>query len=114
MDPSTGAPLPDGETGELVLTTLLRMGMPFIRYRTGDLGRILPGVCPACGSPLRRLDPRVRRAVGVDPVGGISLCLDDLNEALYAVEGLGDFAAGLDDGELTVRYCGLGDDLGLV
>jgi len=110
VDPSTGAPLPDGETGELVLTTPLRLGMPFIRYRTGDLGRILPGVCPACGSPLRRLDPRVRRA-GEGAAGGAP-CLDELNEALYAVDGLGDFAAGLEGGRLAVRYCGLGHGLG--
>ncbi|MDD3313017.1 DVU_1553 family AMP-dependent CoA ligase [Pseudodesulfovibrio sp.] len=110
VDPATGDPLPDGVTGELVLTTPLRLGMPFIRYRTGDLGRILPGVCPACGSPLRRLDPRVRRAD--EGAAGDFPHLDELNEVLYSVDGLGDFAAGLEGGRLTVRYCGLGDGLG--
>lgn len=49
-----GLPLPDGEHGELVMTTLTRVGMPLIRYRTGDYGRILSGICP-CGSALRRI-----------------------------------------------------------
>ncbi|MDR2502755.1 MAG: AMP-binding protein [Oscillospiraceae bacterium] len=55
IDPATGAPLPDGEPGELVFTTLTREAMPFIRYRTGDFSRWIPGDC-SCGSVLRRLD----------------------------------------------------------
>jgi len=54
--PETGCPLPDGEPGEIVISTLQRGGMPLLRYRTGDFGRLLPGPC-ACGSPLRRLGP---------------------------------------------------------
>ena len=54
IDPRTGLSLPDGEAGEIVITTLTRTGMPLIRYRTGDLSRILPGPCP-CGSIVRRL-----------------------------------------------------------
>lgn len=50
-----GTPLPDGETGEVVITTLLREAMPLIRYRTGDVSRLLPGPCP-CGSLVRRLE----------------------------------------------------------
>ena len=48
IDPETEEPVPDGEIGELVLTTLDREMMPLIRYRTRDLTRILPGKCP-CG-----------------------------------------------------------------
>lgn len=55
VDPNRGTLVPDGERGEVVVTTLSRKGMPFIRYRTGDFSRILPGPCP-CGSILRRLD----------------------------------------------------------
>jgi phenylacetate-coenzyme A ligase PaaK-like adenylate-forming protein len=55
VDPKTGAPAPDGAYGEMVFTTLTRQAMPFIRYRTGDFSRWLPGRCP-CGSVLRRLD----------------------------------------------------------
>lgn len=59
-DPETGAILPDGERGEMVVTTLTRKGMPLIRYRTGDEAQILTEPCP-CGSPLRRLSPYIRR-----------------------------------------------------
>ena len=59
-----GAPLPPGEWGELVITTIGMEAMPLIRYRTGDLTRILPGVCP-CGSETLRLDRIVRRDSGL-------------------------------------------------
>jgi phenylacetate-CoA ligase len=49
VDPISGTPLPEGEAGEIVFTTLTRAGMPLIRYRTGDAGRFLPGPCP-CGT----------------------------------------------------------------
>ena len=55
IDPETLQPLADGETGELVLTTLDRQAMPLIRYRTRDLTRIVPGAC-RCGRTHRRLD----------------------------------------------------------
>jgi phenylacetate-CoA ligase len=54
IDPVTLQPVPDGELGELVLTTINREGMPLLRYRTRDLTRILPGDCP-CGRHHRRL-----------------------------------------------------------
>ena len=55
IDPKTLQPVPDGEIGELVMTTLDRQAMPLIRYRTRDLTRILPGACP-CGRRHRRID----------------------------------------------------------
>jgi phenylacetate-CoA ligase len=55
IDPETGKCLPDGMWGEIVFTTLTRKGMPFIRYRTGDISRWIPEPCP-CGSQLKRLD----------------------------------------------------------
>jgi phenylacetate-coenzyme A ligase PaaK-like adenylate-forming protein len=64
LDIDTGRPLPPGEVGEVVFTTLSRRAMPLVRYRTGDAARMLPGPCP-CGSPLRRLGPilgRIERA----------------------------------------------------
>ena len=54
VDPVTLEPVPDGEIGELVLTTLNREAMPLFRYRTRDLTRFLPGDCP-CGRTHRRL-----------------------------------------------------------
>lgn len=55
LDPETLEPVPDGEIGELVMTTLDRQAMPLIRYRTRDLTRILPGTC-SCGRTHVRLD----------------------------------------------------------
>jgi len=55
IDPETDKAVPDGEFGELVMTTLTRRGMPVLRYRTRDLTRFLPGEC-ACGRVHRRID----------------------------------------------------------
>ena len=54
VDPETGTPLQEGETGELVLTNLGRSCMPAIRYRTGDLAKVKKGICP-CGRTFRVL-----------------------------------------------------------
>ena len=55
-DPATGRPLPPGQNGEILLTTLGPRALPLVRYRTGDAARWLLGTCP-CGSSLRRLGP---------------------------------------------------------
>lgn len=54
IDPKTLKPVPEGEEGELVFTTLTREAMPLIRYRTGDLASVYPGLCP-CGRTHRRI-----------------------------------------------------------
>ena len=56
IDPTTGRTLPDGEEGELVLTTLTREGLPLVRYRTHDVTRIVSRACCACGRSHLRLD----------------------------------------------------------
>jgi len=56
VDPDTGAPRPDGELGELVVTTLTRQGLPLVRYRTHDLTRIRSRARCACGRTGVRLD----------------------------------------------------------
>ena len=69
VDISGSNVLQHGQAGEVVITTLQREAMPLVRYRTGDVARILPGPC-ACGSPLRRLGPvlgRIERPVGASP-----------------------------------------------
>lgn len=55
IDPATGEVKPDGEWGEAVFTTLTRNAMPLVRYRTGDITRIIAEPC-SCGSPVKRLD----------------------------------------------------------
>jgi len=105
VDPDTGQVLPDGEFGEMVVTTPLKRGMPLIRYRTGDMGRILPGRC-ACPSPLRRLDPLIWRGTDSVDIGGYALTLRELGQCLYALPELDDFAAGFGQGVLRILACG--------
>ena len=61
LNPRTLEPVPDGEIGELVMTTLTRRGMPILRYRTSDLTRFVPGPC-VCGRTHRRIDRILGRA----------------------------------------------------
>ena len=93
VDPHTGQPLPDGESGEIVVTTLTRAGMPLIRYRTGDVSRFIPGECP-CGSVLKRLDKVSHSLDRVVLLGsGNFLTMSQLDEALFPQPGLIDFQA---------------------
>ncbi len=72
IDPATGEQLPDGETGELVMTSLGRRGMPVIRYRTRDLTRFMPSVC-TCGRFHRRLDRIKGRADDMMIIKGVNI-----------------------------------------
>lgn len=94
----TGRPLPDGSTGEIVITTLTRRAMPLLRYRTGDEGRILPGRC-ACGSVFTRLLPlgRMNRRLSL-PDGSI-LRLSDIDSLLYALPFIRSYTATLHQAE---------------
>jgi phenylacetate-CoA ligase len=56
VDPATGAARPDGEEGELVVSTLTREGLPLVRYRTHDLTRVVSRAPCACGRTSLRLD----------------------------------------------------------
>ncbi|QGY41492.1 AMP-binding protein [Pseudodesulfovibrio cashew] len=105
IEPETGRLLLDGEVGEIVVTTPLKLGMPLIRYRTGDMGRVLPGSC-VCGSPMRRLDPLVYRTDDGILIDGVRLTLRELNETLYALPEVYDFAASYGEGVLRVVACG--------
>jgi phenylacetate-coenzyme A ligase PaaK-like adenylate-forming protein len=95
IEPQTTTPLPEGEWGEIVFTTLTRTGMPLLRYRTGDWGRLLPGPCP-CGSVVQRLDRVLGRINHIRTLqNGAQLALHHLDERLFALPGLLDFKAGL-------------------
>jgi phenylacetate-coenzyme A ligase PaaK-like adenylate-forming protein len=104
--PETGQPVRDGEDGEIVFTTLTRKGMPLVRYRTGDLSRLIPGRCP-CGTQLRRLDVVRKRMAGQVILVGKALMMADLDEALFAFDGITDFQAQLTGGDgldyLTIK-----------
>ena len=72
VDPVTLEPVPEGEVGELVLTTINREAMPLLRYRTRDLTRILPGDCP-CGRHHRRLDRMKGRSDDMMILKGVNI-----------------------------------------
>jgi phenylacetate-CoA ligase len=90
--PDTGQPVRTGEEGEIVFTTLTRKGMPLVRYRTGDLSRLILDPCP-CGTQLRRLDVVRKRIEGPVILAGKALRMADLDEALFAFDGVTDFQA---------------------
>ena len=88
--------LPPGQWGEIVVTTLNRRGMPLIRYRTGDVSRILDRPC-ACGSPFPRLDRiRNRQRVAADGADAQPLTMADLDDIFFSLPGVVDFKACID------------------
>ncbi len=89
-----GNAVPDGQSGEIVLTTLTRTGMPLIRYRTGDVSRLLTSRCD-CGSKIKRLDRLQGRSVYRGK--GIALPLEVMDEALFALEGIVDFEVSIEN-----------------
>lgn len=86
VDPITGKPLPDGEIGELVLTTLQKEGAPLIRYRTHDLTRIIPGDC-ACGMHHPRIDTLVGRTDDMFKVKGVNMFPAQVEEVIAVTSG---------------------------
>ena len=86
VDPETGRALPEGEEGELVLTTLSKLAMPMIRYRTRDITALMPGVCP-CGRSLRRMRRIGRRSDDMLIVRGVNVFPSQVEAALLEVEG---------------------------
>lgn len=87
IDPVTGKVLPDGELGELVITTLQKEGAPLIRYRTHDLTRILPDPCP-CGRSLPRIDIILGRTDDMIKVKGVNMFPAQIEEVLKTVDGV--------------------------
>ncbi len=86
VDPETGTPLPDGQEGELVLTTLSKHAMPMIRYRTRDITSLIPGPCP-CGRMLRRMRRIGRRSDDMLIIRGVNVFPSQVETALLEVEG---------------------------
>lgn len=87
INPETGKVLPEGELGELVITTLCKEGAPLIRYRTHDLTRFIPGPCQ-CGSPYPRIDTLVGRSDDMVKVRGAIIYPSRVDELLAKVEGV--------------------------
>lgn len=86
VDPKTGEPVPDGEIGELVITTLKKQGAPLIRYRTHDLTRVITGDCP-CGSKYPRIDTILGRTDDMVKVKGVNIFPSQIDEVLSGISG---------------------------
>ncbi|NLY01028.1 MAG: phenylacetate--CoA ligase [Rhodopirellula sp.] len=85
IDPVTGRPLPDGEEGELVLTTLSKEAMPMIRYRTRDVTTIYAEPCP-CGRTIRKIRRILRRSDDMFIIRGVNVFPSQIETALLAVD----------------------------
>ena len=81
IDPATGKNVPDGEWGEIVITTLVKEGAPLIRFRTHDLSRIIPGECP-CGSKFPRIDVITGRSDDMMKIKGVNVFPKQIEEIL--------------------------------
>lgn len=88
VDPVSGKALPEGEVGELVMTSLCRQGMPILRYRTRDLTRFLPGSC-ACGRKHRRMDRILGRADDMFIIKGVNIYPMQIEEVIMTFPEVG-------------------------
>ncbi|HTS94022.1 MAG TPA: phenylacetate--CoA ligase PaaK [Stellaceae bacterium] len=80
VDPETGAVLPDGERGELVLTSLTKEAMPVIRYRTRDLTRLLPGTART----MRRMEKVTGRSDDMMIIRGVNVFPTQIEELILS------------------------------
>jgi phenylacetate-CoA ligase len=88
IDPVTLTPVPEGETGEMVVTTLGKEAVPLVRYRTRDLTRLIPGQC-ACGSILPRHDRLVGRSDDMIIFKAVNIYPAHIDAILSCVPGAG-------------------------
>ncbi len=86
VDPETLTPVAPGDPGELVLTTLSKEAFPMIRYRTGDLTRLLPGECP-CGRTGRRMSRVLGRTDDMLIIKGVNVFPSQIETILFDIEG---------------------------
>jgi phenylacetate-CoA ligase len=85
IDPESGSPLPDGQEGELVITTLSKQAMPMLRYRTRDMSSIYAEPCP-CGRTIRKIRRISHRSDDMFIVRGVNVFPSQIEAALLAVE----------------------------
>ncbi len=88
LDPVTLKPLPEGQTGEMVVTTLCKEAVPLIRYRTHDLASIVPGTCP-CGLNMPRHSAILGRSDDMIIFRGVNIYPGQIAEVLGAYPELG-------------------------
>lgn len=87
IDPKTGAPVEDGEPGEIVITTLVKEGAPLLRFRTHDMSRIIPEKC-SCGRCYPRIDIIQGRSDDMFKVHGVNMFPGQVEELLQQVDGV--------------------------
>ena len=88
IDPATQKILPEGEEGELVATTLMREGMPILRYRTKDLTRIISGPCP-CGRTHKRIERIKGRHDDMEIIKGVNIFPIQIEKRIMEIPGVG-------------------------
>src|SRR5256712_8257839 len=89
IDPATGAVVPDGREGELVVSTLTREGLPLVRYRTGDLTRVVSRERCGCGRTALRLDRLRGRTDDMVIFKGVNFYPRQIEQVLLRQPGLG-------------------------
>lgn len=87
IDPKTGKTLPDGEEGEIVITTLVKEGAPLLRFRTHDISRIIPEKC-SCGRCYPRIDMIKGRSDDMFKVHGVNIFPSQVEELLQNIDGV--------------------------
>jgi len=88
LDPDTLEPVPTGDIGEMVVTTLTKEAVPLIRYRTRDLTRMIPGACP-CGSILPRHDRLLGRSDDMIIFRAVNIYPGQVDHVLSGIDGIG-------------------------
>ncbi len=113
IDPATGRPLPDGETGEMVLTSLKREAMPLLRYRTRDITSLISAPC-ACGRTHRRLNRITGRSDDMLIIRGVNIFPQQIERVLMSTPQVGRNyliqIEGLDDLTVKVELAASGFD----
>jgi len=87
IDPKTGEVLPDGEEGELVITTLTKQALPIIRYRTGDITKLYREPC-ACGRTFVRMESVLGRADDMLIINGVNVYPSQVEHVIANTEGV--------------------------
>lgn len=88
LDPDTGKPVKEGETGEVIITPLMKEALPILRYRTHDLSRLLPGECP-CGRTTRRMAQLTGRTDDMLIIRGVNVFPSQIEGVLLTIKGIG-------------------------
>ncbi|MDY0186230.1 MAG: phenylacetate--CoA ligase, partial [Desulfuromonadaceae bacterium] len=87
IDPESGEVLPDGDRGELVITTITKEGIPLIRYRTRDITRIIAEPC-ICGRTHRRLERMSGRSDDMLIIRGVNVFPSQIESVLFSMDGV--------------------------